>query len=216
MEPAMGRARAAFVSSLTLLSLVFLVSPSYSAITVYTSLASFLAAAPPGTALVADFETRATGPTLSFVEGGLTFSKVTGPGVGNLYIIGPTDPGGTSPLPTTKMLSAAGYEDFMIVVNAGWTQAFGFELLTNRYAPGTATLFDESGAVLATHQPTQAPNTVGFVGFVATGPPWIARVRWTSVDGDNQNTALDNIHIEGLGVTPTRSVSWGRIKSLYR
>jgi hypothetical protein len=198
------------------LLLVLLVTPSYPAITVYTSQASFLAAAPPGTALVANFEARATGPTVAFVEGSLSFSNVPGPGVGVLYIIGPTDPGGTSPLPTTKMLSAPGLEDFMITVNFGWTQAFGFTLLTNQYAPGTATLFDESGAVVATYQPTQAPNTVGFVGFVATGGSRIARVRWFSVNGNNQNTALDNFHTEGGSATPALPASWGRIKSLYR
>jgi hypothetical protein len=192
------------------------VTPSYPAIAVYTSQASFLAAAPPGTALVANFEAKATGPTLAFIEGGLAFSNIPGPGVGNLYIIGPTDPGGTSPLPTTKMLSAPGYEHFMVTVNFGWTRAFGFTLLTNQFAPGTATLFDENGAELTTYQPTQAPNTVGFVGFVATEPSRIGKVRWVSVDGDNQNTALDNFHIENSGITPARSTSWGRIKSLYR
>lgn len=212
----MGRAKTALVPTLALLSMVSLAPTSYSAISVHTSQASFLAAAPPGTTMVADFESMTTGPHLAFALGGLSFSKVSGIGVGNLYIIGPTDPGGTSPLPTTKMLTQAGDEHLEIVVNAGWTQAFGFTLLTNQFAPGAVTLFDESGAVLATHQPAQAPNTVGFLGFVGVGTSRIAKVRWISVNGSNQNTALDNIHTESFMVTPARSGSWGRIKSLYR
>lgn len=212
----MGRSKTAFELSLAVLLLVPAATPSHCAISVYTSQSSFLAAAPPGTVLVANFETRPTGPQLAFLEGGLAFSSLLAHVGGNLYVIAPADPGGTNPLPTTKMLSAAGTEDIQIVVNSGWTSAFGFTLLTNQFAPGTVTLFDESGAVLATYQPTQAPNTVGFVGFVSTGPERIARVRWVSVNGNNQNTALDNFHTENVSITPARSTSWGRIKSLYR
>jgi hypothetical protein len=206
----MRRASTALVPSLTLFMLVSAAGQSQSAVTVYTTQASFLAAA-PGATLLANFELQATGPKAAFSEGGLSFSSPI-----SLYIIGPALPGTTNPLPATKMLSANGHEDIAVTAGFGWTYAFGFTLLTNRFGPHTAALFDENGVLLLTHQPTQAPNTVGFLGFVGTYPSRIARLRWVADRGQIENTALDNFYADIDAITPARSTSWGRIKSLFR
>ena len=78
------------------------------AVTVYTSLASFQAAAPTAV-LVVDFEARNGLQSNPFVDNGLTFSSPN-----QLYVISPSNPGTTSPLPPSKMLSASGVEDFFI------------------------------------------------------------------------------------------------------
>jgi hypothetical protein len=108
------------------------------------------------------------------------------------------------------MLSASGIEDFTVTMPAAI--AVGFTLLNNAYGPHTVTLTDASNAVF-TYQPTQAHNSVGFVGFVSTTV--IVKLRWQSVNGSVQNTALDNFYWMAAA-TPTSSTTWGRVKTLYR
>lgn len=187
------------------LSLLLLVpSPARAALTVYTTLASFQAAAPSAVLLV-DFENRNALQPNPFTENTLTFSSTN-----SLYVISPSNPGTTSPLPTSRMLSASGIEDF--TVNMPAASALGFTLLNNRFGPHTVTLTDADNAVM-TYNPTQAFNTIGFIGFTSTTP--IVKMRWQSVNGQTQNTALDNFYWLSWP-TPAASTTWGRVKALYR
>lgn len=199
--------------SAALVSVLLLgVAPSAgAAITVYTSQASFLAAAPTAT-LQATFESHAAAAIGPFTEGGLGFSS----SLGNMYIISAGAPGETVPLPTSKMLSANGQEDIVVTVNIGWTTAIGFTLLTNQYGPHTVTLTNPQNVAFYTYHPTQAPNTVGFVGFVSDDfTTRISSLHWVADRGNLQNTALDNFYWRNDAVPVARG-SWGRMKDLYR
>ena len=193
---------------LTLTILLGSVSPLRAAVTVYTSLASFQAAA-PSAALLATFESRATGPVGTFTEGGLTFSSPL-----SMYIISPAVTGTTNPPPPSKMLSASGRESFFASLSSGVTYSLGLTILTNRFGPHTLKLYDGGNAVFYTYLTTQAPNTVGFVGFVSTTP--ISKMHWASDRGETENTALDNFYAAPEDPTPTTTSTWGRIKALYR
>ena len=197
--------------SLLLLACLAWLAPVHAraAVTVYTTLASFQAAAPTAS-LGTDFESLTTGYKATFTSGGITFSST----LNNLYVIGPTLPGTTSPLPPTHMLSANGEEDITMTLVAGSTSTFGFTLLTNAYGGHTLYLFDTSGVVFFTYHPTQAANTIGFLGFVSDTP--IGKARWVAGQGQVQNTALDNIYYDVANATPAAGSTWGRIKSLYR
>lgn len=189
------------------LSLLLLVpSSGQAAVTVYTNLASFQAAS--GATLLVDFESRNGVQSNPFTDNTLTFSTTN-----QLYVISPSNPGTTSPPPTSKMLSASGAEDFTIDMPAA--SATGFVLLNNAFGPHTVTLTHSDNSTTIYH-PTQAHNTIGFVGFVLTvGTPAIVKMRWQSVNGAVQNTALDDIHWQGV-VSPAAPTTWGRMKSLYR
>jgi hypothetical protein len=187
--------------------LLILAAPRHvlAAVTVFTNLASFQAMAPAAT-LVVDFETRNGLQLNPFTDNGLTFSSPN-----QLYIITPANPGTTSPLPPSRMLSASGAENFFVTMFH--TSALGFTLLTNAYSPHVVTLYDDANAVFYTYNPTQAHNTVGFVGFVSTTP--IAKMHWVAAYGEVQNTALDNFYVVPAPV-PTIPTTWGRVKGLYR
>ncbi len=131
-----------------------------------------------------------------------------------MYVIGPTAVGTTSPPPPSHMLSANGQEDIFIAWPGFWAYAFGFTLLTNAYTPHTVTLYDASNAVFFTYHPTQAPNSIGFVGFVSDTP--ITKVHWVAAQGQLQNTALDNFHADLQAAVPTAPSSWGGVKALSR
>jgi FlgD Ig-like domain len=176
--------RTALVIGLTML----FATPASAAVTVYTSLASFHAAA-PSAALATDFEFLSSGPVGNFSVGGLTISSP----LGDLYIISPTVPGATVPLPTSNMLTGNGDEDIDIAINSGTARAFGFVLLNNNSGPHTLTLYDVHGTAFFTHHPTQANNTVGFLAVVSD--TIIGRANWTSALGELQNTALDSLFV---------------------
>jgi hypothetical protein len=176
---------------------------------VYTTLASFLAVDPNAT-LSANFESQPLGAVLPFTEGGLSFYN----SINGLYVIGPSLPGTTLPLPPSHMLTCSGQDDIMIGL-PDWTPAVGFTLLTNSFGPGTVTLIGPDLNTVLTYQPTQAPNTIGFLGFVLPGAR-ISWVHWVADHGGDQNTALDDIYVDKVAVTPVRSSSWGRLKVLYQ
>jgi hypothetical protein len=201
----MHRSRSLQLLRHAVLALLFLVpSVSQATVTTYTTLAGFQAAA-PGAQLLVDFENRNGLQPNPFTENTLTFSSTN-----SLYVISPANPGTTSPLPPSKMLSASGIEDFTVVMPGA--SALGFTLLNNAFGPHTVTLTDASNAVV-TYQPTQAHNTVGFIGFVSTTP--LVKMRWQSVGGQTQNTALDNFYWQSW-VTSAATTTWGRLKTLYR
>ena len=185
---------------------LFMLTPStgHAAVTVYTSLATFQAAATSATLLV-DFETRNALQANPFTDHTLTFSSTN-----SLYIITPANPGTTSPLPPSRMLSASGIEDFTVVMPSA--SAVGFTLLNNAYGPHTVTLTEVNNVPFVYH-PTQAHNTIGFIGFTSTTA--IVKLRWQSVNGQIQNTALDNFYWQSLA-SPTTLTTWGRLKTLYR
>lgn len=203
----MQRSRSLLFLRHAALSLLLLVpSIGHAAVTVYTNLAGFQAAS--GAILLVDFESRNATQPNPFTDNTLTFSTTN-----QLYVISPANPGTTSPPPTSKMLSASGAEDFTIDMPAA--SAVGFKLLNNAYGPHTVTL-TYSDNTTTTYQPTQAHNTIGFVGFILTpGSPAIVKMRWQSVNGAVQNTALDDIYWQGI-VSPVVPTTWGRVKALFR
>lgn len=186
--------------------------PTDAAVTVYTSLTDFLAAAPLA-ALATDLEDKPTGATLAFSLGGLTFSSP----LNNMYIIGPSIPGTTSPLPPSHMLAAGGQEHFNVYLTdfatGASTTSMGFTLLTNAYSPHSVALYNVNNSIFFTHQPTQAPNTVGFLGFVSDTP--FIKMRWIAASGEIQNTALDDFYVDVEGAVPTETTSWGNVKLLF-
>lgn len=187
------------------LSLLLLVpSAGHAAITVYTTQAGFLAAASSAVLLV-DFESRSGLQPNPFTDNTLTFSSTN-----SLYVISPSNPGTTTPLPPSRMLSASGAEDFTIVMPQA--NAVGFTLLNNRFAPHTLTLTDASNTAFV-YQPTQALNSIGFIGIVSTTP--LVKMRWQSLNGSVQNTALDNLYWQSWPTTTAARTTWGRLKSLY-
>ncbi len=189
-------------------ALAFAAPQACAAVIVFTSQAAFQAAAPLAT-LATDLESKPVGVTGDFSLGGLAFSSA----LGNMFIIGPTLPGTTAPLPTSHMLAANGQEDIVITLPGAGSPVFGFALLTNRFAPHTATLLDASDAAFFTYSTTQPVNSVGFVGFISDTP--IRKLHWVANHGEIENTALDDFYVGPLP-TPARASTWGRIKSLYR
>lgn len=151
--------RAALVVGLT----VLLAAPAPAAVTVCTSLDRFRVAA-PSARLATDFESLCAGPLGVLSVGGLTISSPPG----NLYVISPTTPGSTVPLPTSNMLTDNGEEDIDMAIDSGTARAFGFVLLNNGAGPHTLTPYDALGTAFFTHHPTQANNTVGFLGWSPT------------------------------------------------
>lgn len=177
------------------------------AVTVYTSAATFTIDTNAG--VVANFESRAVGATVSFTQGGVAFAAH--PPLNNLYIIDGTYTN-TNPRPTSRMLTGNGADDFDLTPPAG-TYGLGFDTITNASAPPVVTVSAPDGTVLLSYTLTQAPNTAGFVGFFSDTP--IGKVRWQATGGATQNTAIDNVRITASAV-PAESASFGAVKSLFR
>jgi len=164
---------------------------SQGAVVFYTDVVLFNAAS--NTVLVEDFENVA--PTLtdtqvaSFMNNGNTFTGLAGTPFPNVWVATPPYMNfGVVPT-SSSVLTANGDEDFTVDFGSPST-AVGFDTYLNKFGPATVQVFG-SGGLLDTFILAHDPTMIGFLGITATES--ITSIQWTTVNGRQINTGIDNI-----------------------
>jgi hypothetical protein len=173
--------------------------PAIADVTFFDDLADFQAVST--TSVAATFETVTPTETPIFIPpsppitlGGVTFTPHnTGTAFApNLFIATPSTLTDFSVDPASDVLTMSGNENFEIDFSSAPT-AVGFETYLNPYDPPVVKVYDTTGNLLATHALTQAAATRGFLGITSTVA--IGTVSWKADDGDDVNTAIDNVRV---------------------
>lgn len=162
------------------------------AVTFYTDSAAFNAVTT--TTLVEDFEAFANQVfESSFISNGNTYTSISAAPkpVPNLII---APPGWTNfgvPVTKSSIINSNGDEDFRVDFGTP-AEAVGFDTYLNRFGPATVQVFGASG-LLDTFVLSHDPTIVGFLGMTST--ELITSIRWTTVNGRQVNTGIDNIRL---------------------
>jgi hypothetical protein len=178
-----------------LLALAAVVStPAMSAVTFYSSLASFQANS--STTLEATFEAINHEGAISnpYTEGRVTFSDPK-----NLYNAMPGGPAAVQDFDapvTSNVLTVSGNEDITMTFSGPAPTAIGFDSLTNRFGAPVVTVFDTFNVLIGTYVLTQAPSTLGFVGI--TSDVGIGSVHWLADHGEIKDTGIDNVRVGSI------------------
>ena len=99
----------------------------------------------------------------------------------------------------TTCLTVEGNEEFREQLTSGDTfPSISFEYLTHKWDAPQITLIGTSGQI-GTFFLNQAKNTLGFIGIVSDVP--IVSLRISSVYGQYEDTAMDNIYIGTAGAS---------------
>lgn len=177
---------------------------SQGAVVFYTDVVSFDAAS--NTVLVEDFEDVAPTPTdravPGFTNNGNTYTGLSStPFSPNVWVATPPYHNfGVNPT-TSSILTATGDEDFLIDFGTPST-AVGFDTYLNEFGPAFVQVFG-SGGLLDTFILGHDPTTIGFLGITATES--ITSIQWTTVEGRQVNTGIDNI-LQGTAVPEPTTV----------
>ena len=100
------------------------------------------------------------------------------------------------------MLTANGDEDFTVTLGTP-NSVVGFNAYTNTFGPAVIQVFG-GGGLLGTFSLAQDPTMVGFFGVVASQP--IASFRWTTTNGAQVNTGIDNLRVGIVTAVPEPSI----------
>jgi hypothetical protein len=195
----MKRVRVASWSSLITLAVVGgLAGAVEAAPTFFTDSGSFDAAT--NSALVEDFEAFTPKDTAlaSFVSNGNTYTGLSSdPLTPNVWV---ADSGYTNfgvAVTSSAVLTATGDEDFKVEFGSPST-AVGFDTYLNGSGPASIEIHG-LGGLIDTYSLSHDAAQVGFFGVLADEP--IAAIRWTTTNGRQTNTGIDNI-LQGTAVIP--------------
>jgi hypothetical protein len=125
------------------------------------------------------------------VSSGVTYTGLAGTPFPNVWVASPgyNNFGAGVGITTTSILTANGNEDFGIAFSSPY-QAIGFDVYLNGLGNVTVQVFDASGLIY-TFVDTRNLDTKEFYGFISDTP--ITAIRWTSTNGGQRNTGIDNI-----------------------
>ncbi|MDP1661286.1 MAG: GC-type dockerin domain-anchored protein [Phycisphaerales bacterium] len=162
----------------------------------YSTMQTFLAATGP-LPVIENFETAGPRdtllPTLVLPVG--VFTALDGEPFANVYILGPGAANFGVAVTSSTVLTANGNEDWRLDF-ASPVSAFGFETYLNGSGPGTLTVFGPGGAVLGTFTQSHNSTQIGYLGI--TSETAIGSIRFTTVNGRQINTGIDNIRVRAF------------------
>ena len=183
-----------FISFILSTLLLALSSNGYSSIIYFTDIVSFNDSTQ--TTLIEDFEdiSPKDRSLQSFSSAGITYSPFSS---GNVWVSSPGYTNYGVPVTTSSILTANGYEDYILNFSNPFT-AIGFDTYLNRFGPASISIFGANG-LLDTFTLSHDPTIVGFFGLAASES--ITAIRWNTVNGGAINTGIDNIRVGGVDTT---------------
>ena len=186
--------RACAVLSLTLCS-----AASQAAVTTYTSLDSYTAAAT--TNLLATFEGLPSGSIgQSLSTNGITIVSLVGGSSQHDVYIAPPNSNLFAVQNNTEVLTANGDENFRFQLTDGSTfTAIGFDFYSNPYSAPIFAFYDSNSSLIASVTVPQAPSSLGFIGFTSTTP--ISFMTSTTDRGRIIDNGFDNLRV-GVSAVP--------------
>ena len=166
-------------------------SSANASVVFYLTQPSFQTATP--TTLLEDFESFAPKDTAlpSFTSNGVTYTGFAGAPFGNVWDASPgyNNFGAGVGTTTTSILTANGDEDFTMDFSSPY-RAVGFDGYLNGSGPVAIQIFDISGLIFTLTDLRNLDNKE-FYGFISDTP--ITSIRWTTTNGGQLNTGVDNI-----------------------
>ena len=103
---------------------------------------------------------------------------------------------GVQPLTTSSVLTATGDEDFKLDFSMPVTE-LGFDTYLNGFGPAVINVFG-IGGLLGSFNHSHAATSIGFLGITSTEN--ITSLRWTTTNGRQVNTGIDNIRINAVPI----------------
>ena len=166
------------------------IQPAFSGPIYYTDFGSFDAAT--NTTIVEDFEgiSPKDAPQDSFTNNGITYQAISSdPRKPNVWVSSPGYPNYGVVSTASSILTATGDENFSVEFSVP-TQVVGFDTYLNNSPPANIQIFSDTN-LIGSYDLTHPADEIGFFGVVSD--EMISSIQWTTENGRQMNTGIDNI-----------------------